>query len=691
MAIDRSNQGHGQSRKMAGNWVQLGVFFVALLVIAIVINIFAVQDMFRLRVDATKTRAYSLSPRTELLLNQLEGDWTVVLATLGVNADPAMQRQITEVLNRYQEYSDNINIVNVDLTDPSTLPEYDLLMLEIQARYQTSIDQYNTAIDEAFGVYEKFLSFAQSESLRLTSLLSKAGGSSAAVSDIEEVRRNLSLLVEKSPEILAPIVEARATGVDQPIPDYELARSIMAAAAQDAALKLLAAVRTFDVLVIDAQVAQSLRSGLLSERGRFERLGDELTAVSDRLRRLPYLDLTEIGRALKTSEVAVIVGPDRATVIPADQLFPAVSSRLDDRGEISFDMRFRGEQLVSAAIGSLLEEKMPLVVFVHGMEASVWRRTADGLDLAGAAAQLRSGRFEVEQWNVNTGTRPDPDPGQPVVWIVVPDPHRSGDIPDLQIEKPLVDATELLVAQGQPILLTLFPSRLHQYDVTDPWASIAKQLGIDAIIESIVIESLPTAEGDQELRELTLMDYQPGHPVAAAVHGLPTHFAFPVPLRRAPELSEESFKVLAQIEPNDRLAIADVSEVIDFETADSLSQAQPLVVAIERTNPVSSGQQRAVLVGSGFWLVSAILDQTVGEGGQKVRLRYPGNLELLIASVTWLAGLDDLIAQGPTSQEVARLRDITPNVQRIWSWLTLLALPGLCVLMGIIIWFVRRT
>ena len=61
-----------------------------------------------------------------------------------------------------------------------------------------------------------------------------------------------------------------------------------------------------------------------------------------------------------------------------------------------------------------------------------------------------------------------------------------------------------------------------------------------------------------------------------------------------------------------------------------------------------------------------------------------------LGGFAWLAGLDELIAPGPVSQEVARLRDLTPGARRLWGWLLVALLPLACVGLGAVTWLVRR-
>ena len=77
-------------------------------------------------------------------------------------------------------------------------------------------------------------------------------------------------------------------------------------------------------------------------------------------------------------------------------------------------------------------------------------------------------------------------------------------------------------------------------------------------------------------------------------------------------------------------------------------------------------------------------------GGDRLALVNPGNYELLLASIAWLAGADELIASSPVSQQVARLDGLTPPVRTLWRWMALAIVPGACLLSGVSVWVIRR-
>ena len=69
---------------------------------------------------------------------------------------------------------------------------------------------------------------------------------------------------------------------------------------------------------------------------------------------------------------------------------------------------------------------------------------------------------------------------------------------------------------------------------------------------------------------------------------------------------------------------------------------------------------------------------------------YPGNHELFVNSVYWLAGLDELIAASARTQDIRRIQDISDgDVSRLRNTL-LFGLPFGVFVIGLSVWFTRR-
>jgi hypothetical protein len=115
----------------------------------------------------------------------------------------------------------------------------------------------------------------------------------------------------------------------------------------------------------------------------------------------------------------------------------------------------------------------------------------------------------------------------------------------------------------------------------------------------------------------------------------------------------------------------------------------PVVVAAQGTDG-EGVFGRVLAIGSGAWLRTNIADAAVSAGGGRIALSNPGNHELLLAGTAWLAGLDDRIAAGPLSQEVARLGAVGAASHTVWGWILLLVLPSGLIVAGVSIHMGRR-
>jgi hypothetical protein len=204
--------------------------------------------------------------------------------------------------------------------------------------------------------------------------------------------------------------------------------------------------------------------------------------------------------------------------------------------------------------------------------------------------------------------------------------------------------------------------------------------------------------GDQTQNRLAQLvnEYPDEHLISRAIAGQDAKFTMPIMLLRAnaapPNVQQTP---IALIEPSpDRWLepqwSADPSQQLELKSDSMLREPAPIVVAAQRPSPVGNGQQRMLLVGSGSWLLSFDADLVIPIGGNRNALVYPGNYELMLASVSWLAGMDDLIAASPMSQEVSRLRDLSPEARTRWFWILVAGLPLLCVAAGAAIWLMRR-
>ena len=125
-----SSTNRGPSTTM--HWGRTMVFLLAGIVLAVSMVMISMHGSLRVRLDATKTRAYSLSPRTTTLLESLEGEWRIAVVMVESERDEAVARQIDEVLERAATVAPDLEVERIDPSDPASLGRYESLLLELR-------------------------------------------------------------------------------------------------------------------------------------------------------------------------------------------------------------------------------------------------------------------------------------------------------------------------------------------------------------------------------------------------------------------------------------------------------------------------------------------------------------------------------------------------------------------------------
>ncbi len=682
--------------RQIGLGLNVTAFMLGVIALAVVLNFFAQRENLRLRIDSTKTRAYSLSEQTQILLADLQGEWTIAIVMVEANVDRAVRRQVNEVLRRFTQASPRITAVRIDPTDPATLDDYEALLANLRVIYKDRIEAYETALkqgEQAIGSFDLFL---QQLAGRLDTLARDVQRDDPIRAELDQLLGIVSLRQQQGGQVRLELDKAMREDDTRPVRDYETARSLLAAALSGWADELYGIARMFDRWRADPKLNPAVRAFTGWAKGELDQQAQALAVVADPLKRLPTMELGTIGRQIERGEAAVVVGPGGAALIPSGQIFPQVGAT--GGANVTFDQRFRGELVIASAIRSLRVEHMPMVVFVHAQEDSLFGRRETSIDLAGAVGMLDVSRYQVQEWIVMQGDRPTPRRGQAVVWVVIPPPvlERRSLAPTRE-EYALIDAVKRLIADGEAVMLNFTPSFLHKFGQVDPWQSITPVLGLDVDTSRVVIEKLRDEQGADVIQRVAQMtDFAHGHPIAAAVHGLQTSFDLPVVVRPA-ELIPTGVRHtdLALIKPAPHRWLetdwavnpASINQPIDRSAFD---EPLPIAVAVERTHPIDGGLQRCIVIGSGGWLMSYLADRVVDAGGERVMLVNPGNYELLLASIAWLAGQDEMIAPSAVSQQVSRLDGITPAVRTRWRWIAVVVMPGGCLMLGAVVWFIRR-
>jgi hypothetical protein len=699
----------------------------------------ASHPRWRVEADMTRTRAYALSDRSTKLLKSLDGEWSITIAAAGSALAPGTQRQIDEVLRRFAEAAPTLRTARIDPTDPAALAEWERLVAQIIEAATRSerrsahgpagsapredgaephaapeavparADRAAEALDEGERELDALEEFARREAAALAALPSS--GSEEIDHTIASMQAGFAEYARRAGELRDVVRRLRSTSPQQPIPDEDAARAALAANHAAWTDQLTTASDFFRSLSLRPAVGEAHRALAARARESYEGRALALRRSQDRLSRLPASALSEYGRRLASGEAAVIIGPPGVVIVPAWQLLPAelpVDGTLPADAHGRTDRRFRGEQVLAAAIESLLQP-MPMVVLLHAEDRSLLRTDASHNDLHAAAEVLRSGRVEVREW-LASEPAPQLPTDRPVIHLVLPPQRRTG-VELSPAERTLLDRTRRLVEEGSPILLTLGRSLRPLFRQEDPWAALCAVLGVEIDTGTVILELDRLGPGRGATRSWQRLEPpESPHPISAAIAGQGLVLTHTMPLRiadgaRGAEGSESSGEpaILALVDPAERRWLESDWRLETQERASppegrELTEPIPVALALERSlsrtraaaGGAPSARQRVVVVASGGWLLTSVLDLAEPLGGGRFIPANPGNRELLMASVLWLSGLDDQIAPGPLGASAARLAGVGTQERLAWGTLSLGVMPLAALGLGSIIVLLRR-
>lgn len=651
----------------AGRWLHAAVRVAAIAALAVgAVRVLSIEAM-RLRLDLTRTRAYALSPETRSLLAGLPGEgWAIEMLVAPREGDATMLRQADEVLRRFAAAKPGLRTGRIDPTDPADLPAYEALLGSLEGSFAPQTRAFAAEIEAGLRELASLEAFAAEHLPRIASRLAALPPEDPQRETLEAVASLLEQILATAPRLAAEIRSLLETSAARPFPDWEGARSALVAHHRLRSDQLATGLPR-DAAA--AAVAQSLRDSM------------------DRLDRLPPLALDEIARAIAGGEAAVITGPLGAASIPGWQLFPA-SAQGDESG-VRLDRRFRGEQLLAAAIRGLGLDARPLVVFMHSEPHSLLLRRDGGGDLAAAADELRASGFEVREWGVGSTPPPLLQANRSAAWVVVP-PLRRTSLELSPRERALLEEARRLLDRGEAVLLSLSPSVLPLVGQRDPWASLVETLGVSADTSRVVL-ALPTAAESREVASVhAATDAALDHPLGRALVERSVAVAYPVPLSAAPAGSSR-IEPLLSLAPSPQRWIEEdwrrLREATEVPARKRQDAALPMALAVERARPGSDRPQRVIVVASSGWMLSSLADLAVSLGGERFAWAHPGNRELMRAGAAWMLGLDEWVAAGGGGREVSRLRGVTPQARTAWGVLLLAGMPLLPLLAGgMVLW-----
>ena len=289
----------------------------------------------------------------------------------------------------------------------------------------------------------------------------------------------------------------------------------------------------------------------------------------------------------------------------------------------------------------------------------------------------------------------------PLVWFVLGGPLASAEDGFTRITK-LGEATRRLIDNGECVLLTINPSDLPSVGEPNPLVTPLSAFGLESDSGRLLVSQISAPGAPTFAAERTLRRADTAHPIGAAIDTLATYLPAATPLAKADPLPPDTrvWPLLTIPDSGETWAEARWQSPPPAPDAarDDVTGPWHVAFAAERRRPPTSGAalpdhtQRLIAIGASQWYVDRITNARIpieGAGGRTAS-QFPGNRELLDASIAWLTGRDELIAQSPDARDVPRIESLTRAQLTGVRWFLIAGMPLLVLAIGAATRLLRR-
>jgi hypothetical protein len=254
------------------------------------------------------------------------------------------------------------------------------------------------------------------------------------------------------------------------------------------------------------------------------------------------------------------------------------------------------------------------------------------------------------------------------------------------------EAVRSRVEAGDSALIILGYDRNGMLGAADPVAQMLDIWGVKTQLDRIVLQEVPRPRREPEATPvITVTEWPDEHIVSKSLQGLPAVIQVGVPMelteskdkrvKLSPILEARGPRIWAESKlpsgPDEPMPKRDPSTAKDRYVIGAAAEGK---------------EARLVVIGdAAFGGNDVLLLGQEGPGTAEFSgALFPGNAELLINSVYWLGGMEQLIAASPRTQDIPRVERIDDKKMTALKWSLIGGLPLVALLCGVGIWFVRR-
>jgi hypothetical protein len=663
------------------------------------------------RFDTTQSGLFSLKPQTLNVISNLSSPIKLVsLYSRKINrANQADYCQAVEDL--LDEYKRNGRNIQVEFVDPlSDLNKKDDLITEVSQKYGGEVKRYRAFLDNYNQQYDQIKSLMDTDAKEAEALpLNQVKDDQTAV-----MLNNVINTVRGFGPSLAQMKDEIDQTLQQKLPDYLGAvNGIRDTMDQDSTLlaeidQELAKMKARPDL--PAPVGAYITAGSV-RHAQLKKLADDLVAAA---KGLGELKLDTLRQSLRDDSILVL-GDNDLRVIGFDQVWAAddkaaKQAATETGTNQTFKPQFAGEQQITTAIFALTHAAKPRVVFVRPGGGPLTEAGILGLPQAGGgpfseiAQRLGAYNFDVQEKDLSgsyatqaqmQGMPVPPEPSDAdlnnAIWVVLAFPaSQQPNGPPSPVGAKLA---EHLKAGGSALVLP-FQQEPSVVEPLHAW-------GIDIAPDALAVHELPPQTDVPETSELDrlrrvayffdIRDYG-DHPITRPLQSLPSALFGILPVtmvQPAPaDIAVTPIIPVPTVPPSwGSKSLDDPNNIPKFNPAADIPPPFFAGAAAEK-----KGAGRLVVLSAGQLATNQVLEYLDPEMAQhnKIVPAFPGNAELFMNSIFWLAHLEPMLAISPAAMQVSRVAPMSNGAQWLWRSLVLGGLPLVVLVVGLGVYFARR-
>ena len=703
-------------------WIKYGSNVALAIVLAIVLAgvITYIAEARPVRVDTTAAGFNSLKPQTKNLIQNLNQN--IKLVSLyekpeknnneEAGAEPTVDEagMVADLLDNYRRNSKKIS---VEIIDPTDKNKVDTLINDLYQRYGKDVANYKAFLSEYDAKYKQLTQLTTAESAQMANLANENLPDNEVGQSIQAIFNT----IRKIPDNLRDNRSDIDAGLRETHPDYKAITSSIQSALERVSKLEDAITKYFEQHKGDADLSPAVKQYItqsLPRHTEIKKIADDQIA---RIGKLGELKIDELRRALNTPNPILVLGESDWRILNESQVW-TTNAGAQQWAEGKIRPSFAGEQQVTTAIFSLTQSKKPKVAFLRPGGAPLTNPGFPPFQPSGPlseiAGRMRAYNFDVVekdlsgQWAMQAQMRQMPAAPEPswdeindAIWIIID----AGGAP--QGAEPIGTKLAEHLGHGGSALILVNPA--SGPSAPDAYASVLRDWGIDlhpdlwAVHEQVPAEqgSGTTSDPVQEALRVSyiwdIKDYGT-HELAKPLKNLDSVF---VPLVVVKTHNEKDRVVTPLIPIPDAPAAPrswgekDTEQITrgtppKFEP-DKGDMAGPIYGGAISEKP---GAGRLVVIGSVQFMTDNMLDIPNLEIARTQRMfvsRFPGNAELAMNSVFWLAKMDTMIAISPSAMQVSRIANMSVPVLEFWRiGVLLVLLPLLVIFAGVMTWVARR-